>query len=271
MLNKQSNGELLMKLFNFICEFMAKLKQNPSQFRRSETAKEAEQISLESDREKNFIMCNGKEVTIEWDDVILFDSPEGFSLPKNCYKRAKNERIPTMFVSHWDVCLSSKSCFNILKKRKLSVHFLIDNDGTIYQIMDCNDIGYHAGNRKVNTKSIGVEISNAYYLKYQDIYRSEGFGPRPTWKGMKVHGRTLEPFLGFYPWQEQAFQALAKALHNAYDIPLKTPMKGNEPIRTVVPEVLDGTFKGVINHYHITKRKIDCAGFDLDEVLAEII
>jgi len=260
-----------MKLFNLICEFLAKLKQNPSQFRRSETEKEAEQISLETQREKNFIICNGEQFPIEWDDVILFDSPAGFSLPKNCYKKAKNERVPTMFVSHWDACLSSKSCFNILKKRKLSVHFLIDNDGTIYQIMDCNDIGYHAGNWKVNTKSVGVEISNAYYPKYQNIYRSEGFGPRPTWKGMKVHGRTLEPFLGFYPWQEQAFQALTKALHNAYDIPLETPMKDNAAITTVVPEVVAGTFKGVINHYHITKRKIDCAGFDLDEVLAEII
>ena len=151
------------------------------------------------------------------------------------------------------------------------MHFLIDNDGTIYQIMDCNDIGYHAGNRKVNTKSIGVEISNAYYPKYQDIYRSEGFGPRPTWKNVEVHGRTLDPFLGFYPWQEQAFQALAKALHDAYDIPLETPTTDDAAITTVVPEVVAGTFKGVVNHYHITKRKIDCAGFDLDEVLAEII
>ena len=271
MLNKRSSGVLPMKLFNIICEFLARFKQNPSQFRRSETEKEAEQISLETRRDESFIICNGEQVPIAWDDVILFDSPTGFSLPKNCYKKAKNERTPTMFVSHWDVCLSSKSCFNILKKRKLSVHFLIDNDGTIYQIMDCNDIGYHAGNRKVNAKSIGVEISNAYYPKYQDIYRSEGFGPRPTWSNVEVHGRTLEPFLGFYPWQEQAFQALAKALHKAYDIPLETPVKDDTAITTVVPEVVAGTFKGVVNHYHITKRKIDCAGFNLDEVLAEIV
>jgi len=48
-------------------------------------------------------------------------------------------------------------------------------------------------------------------------------------------------------------------------------MKDGAPITTVVPEVVAGTFKGVINHYHITERKIDCAGFDLSEVLAEII
>ena len=69
--------------------------------------------------------------------------------------------------------------------------------------------------------------------------------------------------MGFYPWQEQAFQALTKALHNAYDIPLETPMKDGAAITTVVPEVVAGTFKGVVNHYHITERKIDCAGFEL--------
>ena len=172
--SKQSNGVLLMKLFNDICEFLIKAKQDPSITRRKETEKEADRISLESSSQNSFIICNGNEHSIDWDNVIPVNHTSGLSLPKNCYKRAKNERKPTMFVSHWDVCLSSKSCFNILKKRKLSVHFLIDNDGTIFQLMDCNDIGFHAGNRKVNNNSIGVEISNAYYPKYQNIYRSKG-------------------------------------------------------------------------------------------------
>jgi hypothetical protein len=117
---------------------------------------------------------------------------------------------------------------------------------------------------------VGVEISNAYYPKYQNIYRSRGFGPRPIYNNVKVHGKTLEPFLGFYPVQKQAFQALAKALNKAYNIPLKAPMNGDQLSQTIVPEVYKGTFKGVINHYHITKKKIDCAGFKLDEVLEEI-
>ena len=166
-----------------------------------------------------------------------------------------------MFVAHWDVCLSSKSCFKILEKRGLSVHFLIDNDGTIFQIMDCNDIGWHGGNRKVNNTSIGVEISNAYYPKYQTVYRRKGFGARPMMDGVKVHGRELKAFTGFYPVQEAAFAALAKALHGAYDIPLVAPMENNKLVETTYSEVQAATFKGVVSHYHITKRKIDCAGF----------
>ena len=258
-----------MKWYSQVCKFLFKLKQDSATYRREETEKEAEKTPTDPDAQ-NYIICNGEKVPIDWDDVVTFDKADGFELPKNCYKTAKNERTPTMLVAHWDVCLSSKSCFKILKKRKLSVHFLIDNDGTIYQIMDCNDIGYHAGNSKVNARSIGVEISDAYYLKYQGIYNSKGFGPRPVWEGVEVHGKELEPFLGFYPWQEEAFQALAKSLNKAYQIELVSPMSDGEPITTVDPRVKKGEFKGVVNHYHITTRKIDCAGFDLDNVLEEI-
>ena len=259
-----------MRLFNDICDFLITAKKDPSDFRRKETEKEAHKISLEPTSTSNVILCNGEEHPIEWDNVIPFTHTDGFVLPKNCYKTAKNERRSTMFVCHWDVCLSAKSCFNILKKRKLSVHFLIDNDGTIYQLMDCNDVGYHAGNRKVNNTSLGVEISNAYYPKYQNIYRSRGFGPRPIWKNVKVHDKTLEPFLGFYPVQEQALQALMKALNKVYNIPLQTPTTEGELLTTTSRAVYKGTYHGVVNHYHITKRKIDCAGMQLDKLLKEI-
>jgi len=76
--------------------------------------------------------------------------------------------------------------------------------------------------------------------------------------------------LGFYTVQEQAFQALAKALNKVYNIPLQTPMNGDNILTTVDPEVYRGTYNGVVNHYHITKRKIDCAGMQLDKLLKEI-
>ena len=57
----------------------------------------------------------------------------------------------------------STQCQKVLDKRGISVHFLIDNDGTIYQTLDLQHAAFHAG--KVNRKSVGVEISNAYYPK----------------------------------------------------------------------------------------------------------
>jgi len=213
------------------------------------------------------IICDMKNYEIEWNKVITYSDNNGLQLPKKNYKKHLSLRKPTMFVTHWDVCLSARSCFDILEKRGLSVHFLIDNDGTIYQIMDCNDIGWHSGNRKVNDTSIGVEISNAYYPKYQEVYRRKGFGARPILKNVSVHGKELKPFLGFYPVQIEAFKALAKTLNKIYDIPLTVPMENDTLVETIYNKVQDATFKGVVSHYHVTKRKIDCAGFKLDEVL----
>jgi hypothetical protein len=259
-----------MKLFDDIADFLIKIKQEPEEYRRSQTEKEATHLANRPAPNQKSIICNGQPVFIDWDDVVTYKEPQGLSLPKNCYKRAKKERKPNMFVAHWDVCLSSKSCFNILKKRKLSVHFLIDNNGTIYQIMDCNNIAYHAGSRIVNDNSVGVEISNAYYPKYQDLYKKRGFGPRPLWRNVRVHQRELEPFLGFYPVQEQAFIALAKALNSIYGISLQTPSIDDEPIKSVYPEAKSGDYNGIVNHYHITTRKIDCAGFQIDKILKNI-
>ena len=97
------------------------------------------------------------------------------------FSKQTRKRNISMFVAHWDVCLNAKTCFKVLNKngRSASIHFAIDNDGTIYQFLDMNDIAWHASHRTVNRKSVGVEISNAYYPKYQNWYKKNGFGERP--------------------------------------------------------------------------------------------
>ena len=254
-----------MKLFDFLCKI--KGIDNNADFRRNEVKKEIELIAEKEQATQNHIIVNGKNYHINWDKVVTFKDENGLELPEYCYrKKTGAERVPTMFMAHWDVCLSSQSCYKVLLKRKLSVHFLIDNDGTIYQIMDTNHIAYHAGNRRVNNASIGVEISNAYYPKYQQHYIKKGFGARPVLRDSKVHGRTLEPHLGFYPEQIKAFRELAKALNVAYGIPLKAPVENNQLVETIYNEAKSAKFKGVVSHYHITERKIDCAGLMLDEI-----
>ena len=181
----------------------------------------------------------------------------------------RTPRDVTMFVNHWDVCLNSKSCAKILNRRGISVHFCIDNDGTIYQLADMQHGCWHAGHHKINGNSVGVEISNAYYLKYQDWYTAR-FGPRPIVSDAVVHGRTLESHLDFYPVQIEALKALWEAVANACDLPLEAPTKNGELDTGVNNDVKSGKFKGFINHYNITDRKIDCAGLDLVKLLNEV-
>ena len=203
---------------------------------------------------------------------MLWDEDDGLTTDDgNYYDYAgKPDRKPTMFVNHWDVCLSSESCAKVLSRRGISVHFCIDNDGTIYQLLDTQHGAWHAGSGKANHKSIGVEISNAYYTKHQDWYKKNGFGERPLQDGAWVHGRKLDPFLDFYPIQIEALKALWKAVHSGLGIELEAPERNGVTSTTVDSEASRGTFKGFVSHYHLTKRKIDCAGLDICSLLDEV-
>jgi len=229
-----------------------------------------------SDDTSKHIVHNGKFIPIEWDKVILWDEADGFKANEGCYTdySGKPDREPTMFVNHWDVCLSAESCATVLNRRGISVHFLIDNDGTIFQMLDTQHKAWHAGIPRYeggNTKGIGVEISNAYYPKYQDWYVKNGFGERPVQEHGYVHGRTLKPFLDFYPVQLEALKALWKAVHVGVGIPLVYPADDKGHIETSVHlECERGKFHGICNHYNIVKTKIDCAGLDLPTLLEEV-
>ena len=222
------------------------------------------------------IVHNGNFIPIEWDKVTLWDEVGGFKANKGCYTdlSGKEDREPTFFVNHWDVCLSSESCAKVLNKRGISVHFLIDNDGTIFQMLDTQHKAWHAGIRRYeggNPKGIGVEIANAYYPKYQDWYVRNGFGERPIQENGYVHGKTLKPFLDFYPIQLEALKALWKATHIGHDIPLEYPKNAEGHIDTGVNADCErGKFRGFCNHYNLIRTKIDCAGLDVPALLDEV-
>lgn len=213
------------------------------------------------------IVYNGEFFPIKWKKVVHWFDDGGLVIREGAYSSyaGKPTRPIKMFVNHWDVCLDSKTCARVLNNRGISVHFCIDNDGTIYQLLDMQHAGWHASNSKVNHASVGVEISNVYYTKYQDTYVSRGFGERPILSGIKVHGRELEDFLGFYPIQLKALAALWEAIHSCTDTPFELPVEDH----AISPEVVAGRFSGFLNHYHVTLNKIDCAGLDNEKILED--
>jgi N-acetyl-anhydromuramyl-L-alanine amidase AmpD len=62
------------------------------------------------------------------------------------------------FVIHYSVDPTSLETFKTLVKRHLSVQFMLDLDGTIYQTMDAQEEAPHA--TKANGRSVGIEIAN---------------------------------------------------------------------------------------------------------------
>ena len=247
----------------------------PTTYRRIFTQRESEigehKPFCPKTKDEAFIVHQGNFLPIEWDKVVLWSESGGLKVNAGGYTPYFQERKIDFFVNHWDVCLSSESCARVLNKRGISVHFCIDNDGTIYQLLDMNHAAWHAGSKKWNHSSVGVEITNAYYPKYQDWYVKNGFGERPIWSGKEVHGRSQPDFLGFYDVQLDALKALWKAVHSGLDIPYKCPLdKNGETLYKVSTSAAANRFKGFISHYHLTSRKIDCAGLDINNMMKEL-
>ena len=120
------------------------------------------------------------------------------------YEAAK--RAIKQFVIHHDGCSSADMCFNVLQnERGLSCHFLIDNDGTIYQTIDLSLAAWHAG--AWNTSSVGVELCNRGDAKKEPTYYSSGkHGPQRRQKACKINGHT---YLA-YDYTDEQYDALRK-------------------------------------------------------------
>jgi|13_taG_2_1085334.scaffolds.fasta_scaffold00788_4 RNAse (barnase) inhibitor barstar len=216
-------------------------------------------------KKEMFLIYNGEEYKIFWPKVRIYTEKSGLSIEgKNYYSfQDKPKRDPIQFVNHWDAALTSKSCVNIINKRNLSMHFCIDNDGTIYQLMDMQDAAWQAGNKLSNIIGLGVEISNAFYPKYQNWYVKNGFGKRPIEPRSTLHtNKIVQEHLGFYKVQLDALAALWECVSYACNIPLEVcETKG------VDEDCVAGKFNGFINHFNLTNNKIDCASLNMKEVL----
>lgn len=191
------------------------------------------------------------------------------------------------FVLHFDVCGTSGQCFYILHDvRGLSVHFMLDADGTIYQTLDLKERAWHS--TKSNDRSIGIEIANigAYRLDdrsrpFDRWYRADEAGKTflifpDKLKGLaplkdkvlsprrnepiqgEIHGQTYEQ----YDYTQPQYDALAKLSAALTDIFPK--IKADVP-RTPDGDILHRTlsdeqwanFGGILGHYHVQANKSD--------------
>lgn len=214
--------------------------------------------------------------------------------------RAELRDVVDQFVLHYDQCGVSQTCFKVLHDRRcLSVHFLLDVDGTIYQTLDLRDQGWHA--TKANPRSIGVEIAHigAYPPGDSNMldqwYSSDEAGLRmvlPAWLGDGgiatadfvarparpgrqrgvVQGQLLE-MPDFTPEQYDSLIALTVALCREFPrIRAEAPrdLSGQVLNRALSADAFD-SFSGILGHYHVQTNKVDPGpGFDWERYLADV-
>lgn len=207
-------------------------------------------------------------------------------------------RVVDQFVIHYDVCGISKQCFKILHDyRGLSVHFMLDIDGTIYQTLDVKERARHA--TISNDRSVGIEIANmgAYganeletlntwygadasgrlVIKIPEklgdpMLRTPDFTGRPARAELvkgNIQGKDLNQY-DLTPEQYKALVRLTAALARVLPkIKLDYP---RGPDGKVLPHKLPDEelkkYQGVLGHYHIQTNKIDPGpAFDWDKVI----
>ena len=230
-------------------------KVGPMTWGRLQAAYEFKKMEEHPDAE-GFLLVDGVVVPVNFKAVIC-SSESPYSLIGAGGHSSRTEE-PTQFVWHWDAALSGESCYKILRKRGLSYHGVIDNDGTFIQFLDLSKhVAWHAGHREVNRRSIGVCLSNAVYTKYQSYYERK-WGPRPVIQAT-VHNRDYT-LLGYYPEQIATATKLAAFIEDTFSIPLVSP-----ETTTIIEKPDD--YQGHLAHYHITKKKWDVAGFPFNSVL----
>lgn len=169
------------------------------------------------------------------------------------------------FVLHHDGCASADMCFNVLQnERGLSVHFLVDNDGTIFQTIDLGLMAYHASDW--NTYSIGVELCNfGEAFKRPDYYNSGRAGPKRDITLCKINNNTLKAF-DYTPAQIDSFTRLCRELLRLLpNLPAEYPQ--SSPGVPAWDTMKDATLKresyaGYVGHYHINTQKWDPGPFD---------
>ena len=195
-------------------------------------------------------------------------------------------KVIRQFVLHHDGCMDSKMCFHVLhNERGLSVHFLIDNDGTIYQTLDLRHKAHHA--TTANDVSVGVEIAHpgtfpqplsadmrrwyerdaqGWRMKFpawmqETGVRTPGFVPRPDRPEMvegRIHGKQYWQF-DYTPQQYRSLAALCAALSRTFPrIRLEAPRDATGAVRSdQLSEAELRAFDGIIGHHHVQKNKTD--------------
>jgi N-acetylmuramoyl-L-alanine amidase len=196
------------------------------------------------------------------------------------------QRVVDQFVIHYDVAGTSKNCFEILQdKRGLSVHFMLDVDGTIYQSLDLKEKAWHA--TIANSRSVGIEVANvgAYPMndgnEFAKWYRAGADGkvrllvPERAKSALFTSGLDLRPSrdepvtgsvqgqrLRQYDFTPQQYDALIKLTATLCTIFPKIkcdyPRDATGALLTQkIPAADYERYEGILGHYHIQTNKTD--------------
>jgi len=189
-------------------------------------------------------------------------------------------RLVTSVMLHADKEQTSKEDFESLAKERLSCHFMIDFDGTLYQGLDTGWQAFHGG--RLNNTSLCIDLNNAS-ADLTEEPDAMPFDPKhPRAAEMNQHPRPKPPLgrinrqtrrtYGYTKAQYETLGSLLRLLVAIYprikpDFPRT---KKGQLRRRIAPDV--ESFEGIMGHFHSHEERFDPGpGFDwarLERLLA---
>ena len=233
----------------------------------------------------------GKSISIDavvhlWDDALGFDAYDRTKFVhteenrktgkiqkrvvkgrRYSWRKRKPDKIKSIVIHHTGG-LRADTAFNTLhRERGLSVHFIVDDKGRIYQTLDLDCITWHAG--KANATSVGIEAClypDAF--KRPNMYspeRCRRFGVMPHDIDYQIiNGSKRRVFL-MPDIQVRSIAKLCAAIWQGLER-ADSPEFPTDIGCTYYP--LWREHEGLLLHSHITPRKWDAVGFDLARLRA---
>lgn len=207
----------------------------------------------------NALILGGEAHVVPFRVVLPGESGLEFVPKRGARRRYPKKTDIDLIVLHWTGGEGpAERVFRVLYKRRLGVEFVIDRDGVCYQFADpITTDTFDAG--AVNPRSIGVEMVNYGYRKWWRNIPRKG-RDRVIDHQMLQGGK--RGVARFYPDQMRTMVMLCDALVDLVPtIPANIPKVWNGHCWKVRPSRMDkheiADFKGVLGHYHLTRRKLD--------------
>lgn len=241
------------------------------------------------------ILMDGKPLGVEGESRVQTDPKRTFTAKSP--NTGLRQHVPLSVIGlHWTGAENGHDqVYRTLKKRRLSIHFVVNRDGSIWQMTDLSLYCAHIGSRhdrphSLNKRSIGIEIV------------SRGFATKADLKGSDLRDRSEYDWgvsRDVYPstidghrartvafTQEQTWSVLwlVETLCGTCDVPRRIPMVklGDGVVPASIAKDVDlvrdedgvawvpafdrdtrhrsgrrSTFDGVLGHFHVHDSKYD--------------
>lgn len=197
--------------------------------------------------------------------MALSINSTAFRLPDNQYIKEVTQK--DLLVLHFTAGSTAKSAIDFWKSTadRVATAYVLDTDGTVYQVFDPRCYAFHLGlkgTRAHDKRSVGIEIANVGPLKkvgdtlmwWPGNFKQRYCRLDETEKFVKSKFRGYEYWATYTPAQAEAIGPLVNHICSELGIPRELPPLDK---REIFDTSFFGNWKGIASHQNFRSDKTD--------------